>query len=381
MSDKSSPGQTFLFGPPPPKPPPLPRWWRLRIVDLPATDSGLARLTELAAQVLARDWRFLAALEEHLDLESEEAQEGPIARFIELEQDSLDLLLGLRGDHVEAAEIEEELADLRRHEEERLALRDAILDAFPEEERKAVLHYERHHPVHPQSVERRASEIELEQADAAGETVELAFEPDGSIHFLGNNDDSPSIVADFDFDEFAAEAGLIGPGMVSDLVRTIELEHREEQESRSLPKQARLSTLLKGLPVPWLDAVALQLGIPDIGRRKDRERAIAERLQSREQLEQALEGLSPDAMVLLIDLVLDFGLRPAGSFADRSWFDEDEDGFFWVERPPTSVPGELRLRGLIFIGMWTFEGRQEKAFMIPRELREPLAKLLIEMKT
>jgi hypothetical protein len=86
-------------------------------------------------------------------------------------------------------------------------------------------------------------------------------------------------------------------------------------------------------------------------------------------------------MVLLIDLVLDFGLRPAGSFADRSWFDEDEDGFFWVERPPTSVPGELRLRGLIFIGMWTFEGRQEKAFMIPRELREPLAKLLIEMKT
>ncbi len=376
VSDKPNPGQTFLFGPPPPKPPPLPRWWRLRILDLPATESGLARLTELAAQVLARDWRFLAALEEHLDLDHEEAQEGPIARFIALEQDSLDLLLGLRGGHVEAVEIEEELAGLQQHEEERLTLRDAILEALSDEVRGAVLHYERHHPVHPLTVERRAAEIELETADAAGELVDLVFDPDGSFHFRTGEEGGASIMAGIDLDELEAEAGLIGPGMVSELVRSMELEHREEQESRSLPKQARLSTLLKGLPIQWLDAVGLHLGLPTDGLRKEREHTIAAQLTQPETLLNLLAELERDELELLSDVLDDDGVSPVGLYRSRCWFDQDEDGFFWVDRPPVSVPGLLRLRGFLFVGTWQFGDRQQRAFMIPREMRELLASLL-----
>lgn len=375
MSDSPGPGQTSLFGPPPPKPPPLPRWWCLRILDLPATESGLARLTELAAQVLARDWRFLAALEEHLDLDHEEAQEGDITRFIALEQNSLDLLIGLRGGHVETSEIEEELAELRQHEGERQSLRNAILETLSNEDCEPVLHYERHHPVHTLTVERRVAELELEQAATAGEPLELVVEPDGAIHFPAG-EDGPSMVASFNLDELAAEAGLIGPSMVSELVLAMELEHREEQERRSLPKQARLSTLLKGLPVQWLDAVGLHLGLATDGHRKERERAIAARLRQRTTLMNLLNELERDELDLLHDVLDDDGVSPIGLYHGRSWFGQDEDGFFWADRPPGSVPGRLRLRGLLFVGEWRFDDRPQRAFMAPRELRELLSAAL-----
>ncbi len=376
MSDNPGPGQTSLFGPPPPKPPPLPRWWRLRILDLPARESGLARLTELAAQVLARDWRFLAALEEHLDLDHEEAQDGDITRFVALEQNSLDLLIGLRGGHVEASEIEEELAELRQHESERLSLRNAILEALSKDVRESVLHYERHHPVHTLTVERRVAELELEQADAAGELVELVFGPDGSMRFLADGADGASIVEGFDLDALAAEAGLIGPSMVSELVLTMEIEHREEQERHPLPKQARLATLLRGLPVQWLDAVGLHLGLATDSLRKERERTIATQLGQRTTLKNLLNELERDELDLLHDVLDDDGVSPVGLYHSRSWFGQDEDGFFWADRPPVSVPGKLRRRGLLFVGEWRFDDRPQRAFMVPRELRELLCAAL-----
>ena len=55
---------------------------------------------------------------------------------------------------------------------------------------------------------------------------------------------------------------------------------KAEQERRPLPRQARLRTLLKGIPVIWLDPVcaALDVDTRPLKHRKDRERAIVRTL-------------------------------------------------------------------------------------------------------
>lgn len=70
MPRRPPPAQTSLFGTPAPQPAPpsLPRWWRVPVSDIPATEDGLAQLSELLADLLARDLRLLVAIEEHSEL-------------------------------------------------------------------------------------------------------------------------------------------------------------------------------------------------------------------------------------------------------------------------------------------------------------------------
>ena len=57
---------------------------------------------------------------------------------------------------------------------------------------------------------------------------------------------------------------------------------------------------------------------------------------------------------------------------------EENDGFYWVERPPRSVLGRLRSRGLAFAGRVRRGSRLYRSVVVPRDLQEPLAKILLE---
>ncbi|MFH1466028.1 MAG: hypothetical protein ABIO70_16710 [Pseudomonadota bacterium] len=365
MNDEPRRGQVLLFPQtqvPQPRAPPPPPWWRLHVPDLPANPDGLARLQEVVTASLARDWRFLRALEEHLDVDSEVARGGPLARLVDLENDAFDLLLGLRQGAVAAAEVGADLASLRAGEEERTSLRAAILGVLPPFFAEAVLDFERHHPVGAHAVRQRVLEAELEGGDGRGEAAGIEF-VEGTLQM------PPS----FDLDAALEAAGLIGPRQVDAMMLRMERMSRAEQERRPLAAQGRLATLLRALPGEWLDTLGLRLGIPVSGLRKERERAIAAALTAPRALAELCEELGPDEIELLREILAKEGVCPSRPFRRRPGFDRDHDGWFWADQPAVSIPGRLQRRGLVFVGTWTFKKRPEEAFMVPRELRGPLA--------
>jgi hypothetical protein len=56
----------------------------------------------------------------------------------------------------------------------------------------------------------------------------------------------------------------------------------------------------------------------------------------------------------------------------RQFGDETRDGWWWDRNPPQSTIGQLRLRGLLFVGQAPIGSRHYKVAVIPNELREPL---------
>lgn len=126
----------------------------------------------------------------------------------------------------------------------------------------------------------------------------------------------------------------------------------------------------------WMDVLGLCLGIPDPGQRKERERAIAAALTGPRALADLVDELDPDEIDLLREILAKDGVCPSKPFRRRLGFDRDDDGWFWADQPAVSIPRRLQRRGLVFLGTWIFKKRAEEAFMVPRELRDPLRALL-----
>ena len=52
-----------------------------------------------------------------------------------------------------------------------------------------------------------------------------------------------------------------------------------------------------------------------------------------------------------------------------------DDGWFWVDEPPQTPLGRLRVRALLFIGRSNISGEDHTVAVIPKELREPLREI------
>ena len=175
----------------------------------------------------------------------------------------------------------------------------------------------------------------------------------------------------------SAPPGFIGPGMIDGMVGPLLEGMRAERERRALPARGRLSTLLRDLPVQWLDATwdALDLGSERPRDRKERERRIAESLVEGDTLLRVVaEKLSGEERGLLA-YVLERGGRASAVVVTRRFGSDREDGWFWNEQPPTSVLGRVRLHGLVFVGA-PAHGRRTRTVLVPRELRERLNEVL-----
>ncbi|MFH1465075.1 MAG: hypothetical protein ABIO70_11885 [Pseudomonadota bacterium] len=178
MPPKPPPAQTTLFGLPASQPPPaLPRWWHVTVVDLPATEDGLAQLSELLVDLLARDLRFLVALEEHSELHRALRDGTPLAEYLRLHQSLLDQLVALRTSSIPAATIPAQVASLRAIDLELTRLRGALLDSLPRDQREDVAEHERANRVHRHHVLLLLAQIELEEAERRGELVEIDLDP------------------------------------------------------------------------------------------------------------------------------------------------------------------------------------------------------------
>jgi len=328
-----------------PEPDPSPKPWRSTPADRWSEEElpPVSVMEEACLDLLRRNLEFLRAM----DLHAGKVSTQEIRHFRERHEELIGLLVRWLVDDDEECAQEaraavRELRDLRLRALERLE---------PTRLRK-VMAAEPRVRIRDLEIQSALRMAEFELAEARGEVVEI------EIPALPDSLDS---------------AGIVGPHMVEDLVAAEIHRMKAEQERRPLPPREGLTTLLRDLPVEWLDAVweSLDLGSDRPRRRKERERNIARHLTADGILTEVVgDGLSQGERRLLAFLLERGGKAPARAVAHRFGGDDD-DGWFWNEEPPTSVLGRLRVRGLAFVGA-SPATHATRTVLVPRELRKGL---------
>lgn len=170
-------------------------------------------------------------------------------------------------------------------------------------------------------------------------------------------------------------AGFIMPSMVDALVARFEQDKRACAESRPLPRSASLRALLKALPTPWLNALVTALRLQKRKCRAEREADAARHLQDPDLLRRVVEHSLTDRERRCLRFLLDRGGEEKVSVVARRFGTDENDGWFWEERPPSSVLGRLRQHGLVYVGVRRKGGRRYRTATIPDELQGPLSRL------
>lgn len=194
---------------------------------------------------------------------------------------------------------------------------------------------------------------------------------------------------DFDFDEFDdidVEAALLTSELTDELVRHLGDSWRAEIEDKAISVDVELRAALADTPTKWLDAACRVNRVTLKGGRRDRRAKIAalvDALTNPDDLTQCLTEMPPNARAALRRVVECGGWMRLSELV-RDFGPMDGDGWFWDVDPPASNLGELRRRGLLFVGKTTLTKagkpgkRQFKIAVVPFDLRELLASVLSE---
>ncbi|MDI6872365.1 MAG: tetratricopeptide repeat protein [Bacillota bacterium] len=148
--------------------------------------------------------------------------------------------------------------------------------------------------------------------------------------------------------------------------------YRLEEEERALPVDITLKKALKALPVEWLNAIAAAYALPQVRRRPERERLVAETLADPQRLQHTLAAESPEVREALRLLLQAGGWCTLASLTER-FGPLEGDGYWWTAKPPRSTVGRLRLLGLAFVGQTRVDGQLQKVAVVPTDLRPLLA--------
>jgi hypothetical protein len=151
---------------------------------------------------------------------------------------------------------------------------------------------------------------------------------------------------------------------------------RSNTEQMILSPDMDLVTILQKQPIEWLEAIYTFLGLTDDCKKKnDYIQTIAGFLKNELNLEKIVQKLSFSARK-----VLSFILEAKGMFSYRClvnvFGDDIQDGFYWREKPPKSIIGISRARGLLFVGHIKKASNMIKVALIPSDLRLPLQRTI-----
>lgn len=159
---------------------------------------------------------------------------------------------------------------------------------------------------------------------------------------------------------------ILDPGVImgmfdNDQVARIEKKH--------LRRSSTLNQLLKTYPAHWIDWMCKAYDITQ--RLKiDKIRGIMEKIKS--DLPEIVEDLSMESKDVLRLCIEEGGFVKYGKLKQ---FD-DAFSFFWDDQSTVSPIGELRKKGLLFVGKMVFGERNYKVAFIPVELRDQLKNIL-----
>ncbi|RLG14324.1 MAG: hypothetical protein DRN71_03265 [Candidatus Nanohalarchaeota archaeon] len=140
----------------------------------------------------------------------------------------------------------------------------------------------------------------------------------------------------------------------------------KDSENITLSPTTKSTAIYNKYPSNWVDGICKALSISTKDKKSNKAKQIASYLH--ESIAGILEKLpseSKDALKLILD---------KGGYVKYGALKNYDDGmsFFWVEHPPQSAIGILRLHGLLTVGKLPMNGRMNRIALIPHDLREIL---------
>jgi len=148
---------------------------------------------------------------------------------------------------------------------------------------------------------------------------------------------------------------------------------RKEQDAKPINLDTKLQAALNKCPWQWIDGTAVHFGYGKKGTKRDKIAAIVAHLADADKLRGVVAGLPPQGRDALA-LVLKNGWVKYGDLT-RRFGSEERDSWWWADEPPTSVLGQVRLAGLLFVGTAGLAGRNYKVAVVPVDLRQHLKAL------
>jgi len=151
---------------------------------------------------------------------------------------------------------------------------------------------------------------------------------------------------------------------------------RKEIERMIFSADMDLVTVLEKQPIEWLEAIYTFLGLTDDCKNKTQYvQAISIFLKKESNLKQTVQELGFSAQRALNFILEANGMCPY-EYLTNIFGDDIQDGFYWRERPPKSVIGISRARGLVFVGHIKGINNIQKIAFIPCDLRHPLQRAI-----
>lgn len=162
--------------------------------------------------------------------------------------------------------------------------------------------------------------------------------------------------------------------LIKDSFSSVALSFQKEAENKSISVTMKLSVALNKLPTEWIEGMTAGWQRLEKPFRKERISDLCEFLLSQEGFLQISACLN-DPERAAIKMVLEHGGHVPYGKLQKVFGAETDDGYYWSERPPKSVIGRLRYKGLLFVGKVLLSDRQYKMAVIPRDLVSVLKNL------
>ena len=154
------------------------------------------------------------------------------------------------------------------------------------------------------------------------------------------------------------------------LMHAFENEQATRIEKTQLLKKSTFKSVMNKYPSYWIDWMSNHYEIKQ-RLKKDKIRAIENKLTS--DLPRVIRGLSEKCKDVLQLCMENGGFVKYGKLKDY----DDDLGLFWERQSGTSTIGELRQKGLLFVGKMGYDDRNYKIAFIPVEIRDDLKNLLV----
>ncbi|KXB00154.1 hypothetical protein AKJ40_01785 [candidate division MSBL1 archaeon SCGC-AAA259M10] len=126
------------------------------------------------------------------------------------------------------------------------------------------------------------------------------------------------------------------------LLKKYEEDKRKEKEDQFLKPDTTLSAALNKLPAVWINAICKKLGIPVEGRKREKAKKIAGKLE--EDLEEIVERLPSDSLDAINFILERDGWVKSGAITRK--FGKEDPGWFWAS--PTSFFSLFLIKGSPF---------------------------------
>jgi len=208
------------------------------------------------------------------------------------------------------------------------------------------------------------------------------------LEYYTSDLDDPAIIEteflsadNYEEDEFETkmaameQAGFITPRMIGYITDQIFQDMHEEASSKPLKLNTTLRAGLNKLPAQWVEATAIFYKRSRQRTNRDRIKDLSTYLTADSNLGSIVSQLDENEKRALRLILANDGWIKYEKLS-KEFGDESEDDYWWIDTPPSSLIGRLRLKALICVGKAPIGSRRYKVAVVPVELRQKLQSIL-----